>query len=71
MNFLVEKVETTFLLAEISLVSQLFYWLTEVTVCKEYYVNLFAIKKLKEFLISEKESLNFGKTMISERNKFF
>lgn len=71
MNFLVEKVETTFLLAEISLVSQLFYWLTEVTVCKEYYVNLFAIKKLKEFLISEKESLNIGKTMISERNKFF
>lgn len=70
MNFLVEKVETTFLLAEISLVSQLSYWLTEVTVCKEYYVNLFAIKKLKEFLISEKESLNIGKTTISERNKF-
>lgn len=60
-NFLDQKGENTFLLKEIALVSQLFGWLTKVTVCTEYYRDLFDIRKLKGFLISEKESLSIRK----------
>lgn len=70
-NFYDHKRENIFLLAEIALVSQLLDGLTEVTICKEYYPDLFAIRKLKEFLISGKESLNVAKAVINENNKFF
>lgn len=41
--------------------SQLSGWLTKVTVCTEYYQDLFAIWELKGFLLSEKESLSIRK----------